>query len=106
MINHYRNHASFDSFGKCIQKIEQWLSTSYPKNDNKPLVISTEPSSGQIPMLVKWMSANQEIKNIKKEKNLVVIHFASMGGNNTNYFYAIYRFLNKLRVESVLLRNR
>ena len=59
MINHYKNHTPFESFGKCIQKIEQWLTTPLSKNDNKPLVISTESSSGQIPMLVKWMSTNQ-----------------------------------------------
>ena len=35
----------------------------------------------------------------------MVVHFASMGGNNTNYFYAIYRLLIKLR-ESLKIKQK
>jgi hypothetical protein len=31
--------------------------------------------------------------------DLIILHFATTGGNNSNYYYAIYRILIKLREE-------
>ena len=36
-------------------------------------------------------------RKIKNRKDLTILHFATTGGNNSNYFYAIYRILIKLR---------
>ena len=66
------------------------------ETDNKPLVIQADEGVGKKTLLVKWMEYHQE-KIKKKTKDIILLHFATTGGNNSNYFFAIYRFLIKLR---------
>lgn len=53
---------------------------------------------GKKTLLVKWFEYHQAQKSQKKN-DLIILHFATTGGNNSNYFYAIYRILIKLREE-------
>ena len=40
------------------------------------------------------------LETLKGRKNdLMILHFGTTGGNNSNYFYALYRILIKLREE-------
>lgn len=42
------------------------------------------------------MEYHQE-KSRNQFPDIILPHFASTGGNNANYYFAIYRMLNKLR---------
>ncbi len=72
--------------------------------DNKPLLIEAEDGFGKKALLVNWMNYHAEREattqvhySDKKFKDVVVPHFASVGGNSQNYFYSIYKILVKLR---------
>lgn len=65
---------------------------------NKPLVIQSEGGVGKKTLLVKWFEYHQKLIK-SKNKDLIILHFATTGGNNSNYYYAIYRILIKLREE-------
>lgn len=79
--------------------IEEWLA-SEPEDpeSNHPLVIEGDGGVGKKTLLVKWFEYHQSIK-AKNTRDLTILHFATTGGNNSNYFYAIYRILIKLREE-------
>ncbi len=74
-------------------------------SNNHPLVIEGDGGVGKKTLLVKWFEYHQNIKpkvNIsisQNKRDLTILHFATTGGNNSNYFYAIYRILIKLREE-------
>ena len=75
-------------------EIEDFLNTEIKDiTENKPLFIH---GIGKKTMLVKWMEHHQD-KVKKRYPDIVIPHFATTGGNNSNYFFTIYRFLIKLR---------
>lgn len=79
--------------------IEEWLNMeSEHQEDNKPLVIQADGGVGKKTLLVKWFEYHESIKT-NRNNDLIILHFATTGGNNSNYFYAIYRILIKLREE-------
>jgi hypothetical protein len=63
--------------------------------ENKPLVVQADGGVGKKTLLSKWYEYHQARQD--KRKDLVLMHFATTGGNNSNYFYALYRILVKLR---------
>lgn len=65
--------------------------------DNKPLVIQAEGGVGKKTLLVKWFEYHQQLNKARSKNDLIILHFATTGGNNSNYYYAIYRILIKLR---------
>lgn len=77
--------------------IEEWLNLETATEDNKPLVIQADGGVGKKTLLVKWYEYHQSLKGTRKNNDLIILHFATTGGNNSNYFYAIYRILIKLR---------
>lgn len=77
--------------------IEEWLNMEMTGEDNKPLVIQADSGVGKKTLLVKWYEYHQSLKGARKNNDLIILHFATTGGNNSNYFYAIYRILIKLR---------
>ena len=79
--------------------IEEWLNMDTPTQDNKPLLIEAEPGAGKKTLLVKWYEYHQSLNGNRRNNDLMILHFATTGGNNSNYFYAIYRILIKLREE-------
>lgn len=79
--------------------IEEWLNLDVPTEQNKPLVIQAEGGVGKKTLLVNWYEYHRSLKGIKKNNDLIILHFATTGGNNSNYFYALYRILIKLREE-------
>lgn len=72
-------------------------------HQNHPLVIEGDGGVGKKTLLVKWYEYHQSLKpkvngkSMQSKKDLMILHFATTGGNNSNYFYAIYRILIKLR---------
>ena len=40
---------------------------------------------------------------IKQFSDIILPHFTTIGGSNSNYYYAIYRILIKLRVHFIYL---
>lgn len=70
-----------------------------PAEHNKPLVFHSEEGAGRKTLLIQWYEHHRQQQCLKPtgERSLVLLHFGSIGGNNTNYFYAIYRLLIKLR---------
>lgn len=72
--------------------------------DNKPLLIEAEDGHGKKALLVNWMvyhdaqESTTEVPPIdQKFKDVIVPHFASVGGHSQNYFNTIYKILVKLR---------
>jgi hypothetical protein len=86
--------------------LEEWLKDE--KVENTPFVIQADEGVGKKTLLVKWMDHHRKNKigvNIfsylyiaKRYQDFIIAHFATTGGNNANYFFAIYRILIKLRV--------
>ena len=92
---------------KYFIEIEDWLAKKPSEEDNVPLIIEADEGVSKKTLLVKWihyhLKANGKVNlyPLKTQKNyndIVIPHFASAGGNNSNYFYTIYRILIKLRV--------
>lgn len=87
--------------GSCLEKyylmIEEWLNLEVPAEDNTPLLIEGEPGAGKKALLSKWYDYHKTLKGRKND--LMILHFGTTGGNNSNYFYALYRILIKLREE-------
>lgn len=88
---------------KYFLQIEEWLKDD--TSDNIPLVIEADEGVGKKTLLVKWMEYHEQnnpsvhiIIHVKKYSDYIIAHFATTGGNNSNYFFAIYRILIKLRV--------
>ncbi len=80
--------------------IEQWLkSEKESPEDNTPLFIQAQGGVGKKTVLTKWYEYHQSLQNPKKRDDLTILNFATTGGNNSNYYYAIYRILIKLREE-------
>ena len=76
--------------------MEDWLKQVPTKDeDNKPLVLQLNDSVTIKTLLVRWMDSRQ--KAGQRFDDVVIPHFASAGGNHSNYFYTIYRILVRLR---------
>lgn len=72
--------------------------------DNQPLVIEAEDGHGKKALLVNWMTFHEQQEAAtdvaaaeQKFRDVVVPHFASVGGHSQNYFNTIYKILVKLR---------
>ena len=78
--------------------IEEWLNLETNTEDNKPLVIEADRGVGKKTLLAKWYEYHKSLKN-HRNNDLIILHFATTGGSNSNYFYALYRILIKLREE-------
>ncbi|EAS04845.2 Sm protein (macronuclear) [Tetrahymena thermophila SB210] len=96
VIQIYKNSSAV-GLEKYFLKIEEWLDRPLnSQEENKPYVIEADEGVGKKTLLVKWMEYH-ETKKKKRYPDIILSHFASSGGNNANYFFAIYRILNKLR---------
>jgi len=81
-----------------FHQIEQWLKDKPARDtDNKPLLLSIQDEVMVKTLLVKWIEYRSHLKTSQAFPDVVISHFASTGGNNSNYFYTIYRILIKLR---------
>jgi hypothetical protein len=99
MLGFYKNQSG-SGLEKYYLMIEEWLNMeTTAAEDNKPLVIQADGGVGKKTLLVKWYEYHQSLKANRKNNDLIILHFATTGGNNSNYFYAIYRILIKLREE-------
>mgnify|MGYP003431201065 FL=1 len=96
MLGFYKNQSG-SGLEKYYLMIEEWLNMETATEDNKPLVIQADGGVGKKTLLVKWYEYHQSLKGTRKNNDLIILHFATTGGNNSNYFYAIYRILIKLR---------
>ena len=95
IMEYYKNQPSY-SLEKYFIEIEDWLKKKPEEGNNVPLVIEADDGIGKKTLIVKWIE--HHIKNSRKHyKDIIIPHFASAGGNNSNYHYSIYRILIKLR---------
>ena len=96
LIEFYKHQKTF-GLEKYFIQLEDWINRPIKDGeDNLPLVIEAEEGLGKKTLLVKWMEHHQNA--VKQNfKDIIIPHFASAGGNNSNSFYAIYRILIKLR---------
>ena len=97
ILGFYKNQPG-NGLEKYYLMIEEWLNMDVQAEDNKPLVIEADRGVGKKTLLVKWYEYHQSLNN-HRNNDLVLLHFATTGGNNSNYFYALYRILIKLREE-------
>lgn len=49
--------------------------------------------------MVNWEKYHKGLKGTQRNNDLMILHFGTTGSNNSNYLYAIYRILIKLREE-------
>jgi hypothetical protein len=98
MLGFYRNQSG-SGLEKYYLMIEEWLKLDVPAEENRPLVIQADGGVGKKTLLVKWYEYHQSLHGGRRNNDLIILHFATTGGNNSNYFYAIYRILIKLREE-------
>jgi hypothetical protein len=73
--------------------MEQWVKRDACPQRNKPLVIEGEVGVGKKSLLNKWKHYHLS----KQRNDIVLVHYATAGGSNANFFFAIYRTLIKLR---------
>lgn len=48
-------------------------------------------------ILSQWEKGIKTTNNTRKEKILTIMHFASGGSNDSNYFYSLYQIIIKLK---------
>lgn len=96
MLGYYKQQSG-GGLEKYILTIEDWLDVEHANvEDNKPLVIQAESGIGKKTLISKWYEYHESTR-AERKKDLILLHFATTGGNNSNYFYALYRILVKLR---------
>lgn len=98
MLGFYQ-HQQGNGLEKYYLMIEEWLNADVPAEHNTPLVIEGDQGAGKKTLLVKWYEYHQSLQASHRNNDLMILHFATTGGNNSNYFYALYRILIKLREE-------
>ncbi|CAK69854.1 unnamed protein product (macronuclear) [Paramecium tetraurelia] len=77
-------------------EIEDWLDEEKSLHQNTPLVLEADDGIGKKTLLVKWMEYHAKNKK-GRYQDYIIPHFATQSGKNSNYFFAIYRILIKLR---------
>lgn len=84
---------------KYIVEIEEWLKKKPLRDeDNMPLVLDIDDNMLTKTLIVQWIHSRSSTVQGQNFPDIIIPHFASAGGNNSNYFYTIYRILIKLRV--------
>ena len=84
---------------KYFVEIEEWLKNKpLREEDNRPLVLAVDDNLLTKTLVVQWIYSRSAALQGQNYPDIVIPHFASAGGNNSNYFYTIYRILIKLRV--------
>jgi hypothetical protein len=103
IVEYYRHQHVF-GLDRYFVMIEDYINTDFADpHDNKPLLITGDDGTGKKNLLVNWMEyhkARQHTVVVVEEQmfpDVIMVHFASAGGTNTNYFYTIYKMLVKLR---------
>lgn len=86
----YYKHQNTYGLEKYFIEIEDWLAKKPTAENNVPLIIEADEGVGKKTLLVKWINYHKKANN-KQYPDIVIPHFASAGGNNSNYFYTIYR---------------
>lgn len=87
---------------KYFVEIEEWLKIKPLRDeDNMPLVVAVDDNMLTKTLVVQWIHSRNAAVQGQNFPDIIIPHFASAGGNNSNYFYTIYRILIKLRVARV-----
>lgn len=101
MLDHYQSKKVWAGQEKHIHKINGWLE----EDTQRPLVFKTEPGCGMKSILSQWEKGVRLSNHTKKEKILTIMHFASGGSNDSNYFYSLYQIITKLKEALKLKQN-
>lgn len=93
MLDHYQSKKVWPGQEKHTIKINGWLED----DSDKPLVFKTEPGCGMKTILGQWERGVRQSNHNRKEKILTIMHFASGGSNDSNYFYSLYQIIIRLK---------
>lgn len=93
MLDHYQSKRTWPGQEKYIHKINGWLE----EESERALVFKTEPGCGMKTILGQWEKGIRMANQSRKEKVLTIMHFASGGSNDSNYFYSLYQIIIKLK---------
>lgn len=109
-LQHYLKRKFHSGQEQYFHKLNKWLQHS--EESNKPLILKAKPGTGIKTIFSHWhnqisMSNANKVNLLltQKEKNLSIIHYASNGSNNQNYFYCLYRIIIKLKEALKLKQN-
>ncbi|CAM6001236.1 unnamed protein product [Sphagnum balticum] len=94
VLDHYASKRVLPGQEKHVYKINSWLEEE--NTPNRPLVFRTEPGCGMKTILSSWVRGARGVQG-RKDKLLTIMHFASYGSNDSNYFYSLYRIIIRLR---------
>ncbi|CAD8174304.1 unnamed protein product [Paramecium pentaurelia] len=95
IVEYYKNQ-QVSGLDRYFLEIEQWLDEDKTLHTNTPLVLEADDGIGKKTLLVKWMEYHARNKK-GRYPDFIIPHFATQSGKNSNYYYAIYRILIKLR---------
>ncbi|CAD8161669.1 unnamed protein product [Paramecium pentaurelia] len=94
-VEYYKNQTA-SGLDRYFLEIEDWLDEEKSLHQNTPLVLEADDGIGKKTLLVKWMEYHAKNKK-GRYQDYIIPHFATQSGKNSNYFFAIYRILIKLR---------
>ncbi|CAD8126406.1 unnamed protein product [Paramecium sonneborni] len=95
IVEYYKNQQA-TGLDRYFLEIESWLDDDKSLHTNTPLVLEADDGIGKKTLLVKWMEYHARNKK-GRYPDFIIPHFATQSGKNSNYYYAIYRILIKLR---------
>ncbi|CAD8212015.1 unnamed protein product [Paramecium pentaurelia] len=95
IVEYYKNQQA-SGLDRYFLEIESWLEEDKTLHTNTPLVLEADDGIGKKTLLVKWMEYHARNKK-GRYPDFIIPHFATQSGKNSNYYYAIYRILIKLR---------
>ncbi|CAD8193095.1 unnamed protein product [Paramecium octaurelia] len=95
IVEYYKNQQA-SGLDRYFLEIESWLDEDKTLHTNTPLVLEADDGIGKKTLLVKWMEYHARNKK-GRYPDFIIPHFATQSGKNSNYYYAIYRILIKLR---------
>jgi hypothetical protein len=100
LINYCTNQ-TLEGVERSFQCIDNFIKMRPVRDeDNLPLFLDSGDEAVNRLVLCAWMDHHKKNRPDQNYPDVIVPHFASAGGNNTNYFYMIYRMLIKLRVST------
>lgn len=100
VIQEYFKKQKLDGGDTIFPLIEKFLKDRPSREeDNLPLVFDAGDELINKTLICAWIEHHNNKQTSQNFKDVIVPHFASAGGNNTNYFYAIYKILINLRVD-------
>lgn len=99
VIQEYFRKQKLEAGETIFPQIEKFLKERPTREeDNPPLIFDAGDELINKTIICAWIEHHNNKQTSQHFKDVIVPHFASAGGNNSNYFYTIYKILINLRV--------